>query len=176
MPPPPPTQSLDDVREWFTHLRAFRTACVGNNTPANLLAFANETITTILPTTAEQQNFVVKAVEATGYNDMDVSDLANRTFLALLDIWNPLITPLAQYLWGVSPLNNLSSGEFYRSLCSDAFPGGGNGPLWKNANQGLANAFDTQCFTLGFQTKIAATVSASTTKISDLVPKIAVLG
>jgi hypothetical protein len=176
-----PTDALDDIKAWFVHLRAFRSACVGTNAmDMNLLTFANAAITSVLPTSAEQNNFIVSAVDATGYNDMALSDLSTtyKTFEALLDHWNPLITPIALYLWSLSipSLQGGASADFWKALISTAFPGGSKGVAWTGVMNGLASAFAPECFTGTFQTKVNAAVDAAGTKISDLVPQIAGLG
>jgi hypothetical protein len=171
----------DEIKAWFDHLDDFRESCVGTNAAVmNPLTFANAAITTILPTTAEQNNFIVKAVAATGYNDMALSDLTTtyKTFEALLDHWNPLITPIALYLWSlaVPSLQGGASADFWKALVSTAFPGGSKGAAWTRVMTGLSSAFAPECFTTAFQTKVNAAVDAAGTKISDLVPQIAGLG
>ena len=99
--PPPPGYALSQINAWVVHLRAFHSACIGTNAlKMDLPAFANNSITAVLPTTAEQNNFIVAAITATDYNDMELSDLTAtyKTFKALLNNWNPLITPVALYL------------------------------------------------------------------------------
>jgi hypothetical protein len=181
MPSLSPSDALNDIKAWFVHLRAFRSACVGTNAMhMDLLTFANAGITTVLPSAADQNNFIVAAVNATGYNDMALSDLTTtyKTFEALLDHWNPLITPIALYLWSlsVSSLQGGASADFWKALVSTAFPGGSGGAAWTGVKNGLASALAPECFTAAFQTKVNTGVDAAGTKISDLVPQIAGLG
>jgi hypothetical protein len=173
--------ALDSIKAWFVHLRAFRLACVGTNAmDMNLLTFANAAITAVLPTSAEQNNFIVSAVNATGYNDMALSDLSTtyKTFEALLNHWNPLITPVALYLWSLSvpSMQGGASADFWKALVSTAFPGKSDGVAWTGVMNGLASAFAPECFTAGFRTKVNVAFDAAGTKIGDLVPQIAVLG
>src|ERR1039458_7985993 len=113
---------------WFTNLRQFRTSC--NNTTANnmdFLTFANSPITNILPTDNEQKTFVTSAAAVTGYDDMDVSNLATyKTYEVLLDNWNPLFTAIAVLLQSLSTsdLQGASSADYLIALVSTAFPGG----------------------------------------------------
>jgi hypothetical protein len=177
---PSPSPDTADLKAWFTHLRAFQSACPGTNVnKIDLLTFANTTITTALPSTADQNTFIVSAVNATGFNSMALSDLTTyKTFVALLDHWNPLITPVAIYLRSLSipALQGASSADFYKALVSTAFPGGSKGAAWTKVMAGLTSSFDPVCFTSAFQVKINTAVDAAGTKISDLVPQIAGLG
>lgn len=181
MPNLSPTDAFSDIRAWFDHLSAFRSACVGTNVMhMDLLTFANVPITTVLPTTAEQDNFIVAAVDATGYDDMALSDLTTtyRTFQALLNHWNPLVTPVSLYLWSLSvpSLQSGTSADFWRVLVSAAFPGKSNDPVWTGVMNGLASAFAPECFTLGFRRTVNSMFDIATTKISDIAPQIAGLG
>jgi hypothetical protein len=181
MPSPSSAYALDEIKAWFIHLGAFRAACVGTNAMhMNLLIFASAAITTVLPTTADQNNFIVAAVSATGYDDMALSDVATtyKTFGALLDHWNPLSTAIAHHLWSLSvpPLQGGASADFWKALVSTAFPGGSRGAAWAGVMNGLAATFAPECFTTPFQTKVNVAFDTIGTKISDLVPQIAGLG
>ncbi|HTU43283.1 MAG TPA: hypothetical protein VMF10_16360 [Candidatus Aquilonibacter sp.] len=181
MPQLSTADALDEVKEWFAQLGLFRAACVGTNTTGmNVLEFADASIITILPSTADQENFIAAAVSATGYNDMAITDLTTtyKSFEALLDHWNPLITSIALYLWSlaVPSLQGTASADFWKAPVSTAFPSKSTDPPWKGVMDGLASVFPPECLTAGFQQKINNAFDANGTKISDIVPQIATLG
>lgn len=177
MPSISPTEGL---ALWFNNLRQLQAAC--NNTSVSkmdLLTFANTTIINVLPTAAEQNNFLVSAVSSTGYDDMAVADLTTyKTFEGLLDNWNPLATAVAVLLQSlaVPALQGVGSADFMNATVATAFPGGSTGPVWSNALASLKSNIPAICFTAAFQTKIDATVDKAQSKMSDLIAQIAVLG
>ena len=178
MPSISPSQNL---AFWFTNLRQFQTAT--NNTSAikmTLLTFANSPITPILPSTTEQDTFIVSVGASTGYTDMNNTDLTTtyKSFEALLDHWNPLPTATAIVLQSlaVPALQGTAGADFLSALVSDAFPGGSTGADWTTALGVLTSSIPAVCFTATLQTAVNKTVDTATSKMSDLISQIAVLG
>jgi biopolymer transport protein ExbB/TolQ len=58
----------------------------------------------------------------------------------------------------------------------DAFPGGSKGEPWTTALGCLVAAIPAVCFTVSLQQKVAKTVDAATSKMSDVITQIAGLG
>jgi hypothetical protein len=176
----PSSSPSDNVAFWFTNLRQLKAAC--NNTSVDkldLLTFANATVAAFLPSSTEQSTFLVSAAASTGYDDMSSADLTTyKTFEGLLDNWNPLTTDIAVLLQSlaVPSLQGVASADFLIATVAAAFPGGSAGSAWTDALAALKSTIPAICFTAAFQTKINATVDKAGTKMSDLIPQIAVLG
>jgi hypothetical protein len=170
----------DGLALWFTNLRQFQKAC--NNTSVSkmdLLSFANCSIITVLPTATEQKTFLTSASVSTGYDDIAIADLTTyKTFEALLDNWNPLATAIAVLLQSlaVPSLQGVGSADFLNATVASVFPGGNVGLAWANALASLKSNIPAICFTPAFQAKIDITVDKAGSKMSDLIPQIAVLG
>lgn len=167
------------VALWFTYLRELQADCINTNaSKMDLLTFANTKILTALPTTAEQNAFIVAAKGAPGF-DLSTSQLSTyATFEALLDHFNPLTTYVGVLLQSLaaSPFPSGAAADFWKASIATAFPGGSNGAPWQAAMQALASVIPAVCFTAGFQTKVNSTVDAANSKMSDVITQIAVLG
>jgi hypothetical protein len=179
---PLPVSSLADMETWLHVLWQFRSFCVGNNVPKNLLKFAQSKITTILPTTADANNFLVQVQTSLGYSDISLADLTTnyKTFQDLANHWDALVTPVADYLWYYSD-GSLHGAfhDFWNSDCKTAFPAGSGVSPWTVIMTGLSLAFASapECFTPKLQTQINQAVDKGIgTKIPALVQQIAGLG
>jgi hypothetical protein len=177
MPSSTPSQG---IANWFYDLRELQAACNSTAiTAMNLLDFADANIVASLPTATEQSTFLTSAASSTGIDDMSTADLTGfKTFEGLLDFWRPLTTPISILLQSLAApaLQGIASSDFMNALVSDAFPGGSKAAPWINALSSLASSIPAICFTAKFQTSINAAVDEARTKISDLIPMIAVLG
>ena len=176
----PDISPSDGLTLWFTNLGQLQAAC--NNTSVSKLdklTFANTTIVTVLPTTAEQKTFLTSVGVSSGYDDIAIADLTTyKTFKGLLDNWNPLATAIAVLLQSLAapPPQEMSSTDFMNATVSAAFPGGSAGSPWSDALASLKSGIPPECFTSGFQTTIKTTVDKAATKMSDLISQITVLG
>lgn len=165
---------------WFSYLHALQSDCSFNLSVKNmtLLDFANSTITTILPSSNEQNQFIINASTSPGF-DLSVPDLTTyATFEALLDHFNPLPTYVGAYLQTVSGGNfpNGSLADFLSASLSGAFPGGSTGSGWQTAMGLLTSVIPSVCLSAALQQAVAATVDDSSKKVSDAVNQIATLG
>src|ERR1700683_2513703 len=123
-----------NLLRWFSYLHALQSACSMNTSvkTMTLLAFGNSTIVTILPSSNEQNQFVLNVKTSPGF-DLSITDLTTyATFEALLDHFNPLPTYVGAYLQTVSagtyPSGSLA--DFLNATISAAFPGGSSGASW----------------------------------------------
>jgi hypothetical protein len=169
-----------NLMRWFSYLHALQSDCSMNTSvkTMTLLVFANSTITTILPSSNEQGQFIVNVAASPGF-DLSIPDLTTyATFEALLDHFNPLPTYVAAYIQTVSTgsFPNGSLADFLNASISAAFPGGSGGPSWKTAMGLLTSVIPSVCLSDTLQTAVATTVNDSTKKVSDVVNQIATLG
>lgn len=171
--------SNSDLLAWFLYLNQFKSSCNNTNVnKLNLLQFANSVITTILPTTTEQNQFLVRL--ATKYHfDYSIQDLTTySTFKDLLNKKNPLADSIADILqmFAAPPLSTGTARDFWNALNSKAFPDGSVGSVWQKANAKLVAVMDKDCYTSAQQTQIAVLIDGDGKKISDVGKQIAVLG
>lgn len=169
-----------NLMRWFTYLHALQSDCSFNTSvkTMTLLAFANATITTVVPSPSEQAQFILNVGNSPGF-DISTDDLTNyATFEALLDHFNPLPTYVGLYLQTASAgtYPNGSFADFLNALISSAFPGGSSGASWKTAMGLLTSVIPAVCLSAKLQADVAKTVDDTTKKVSDLVNQIATLG
>jgi hypothetical protein len=170
-----------NLLRWFNSLHAFQSDVSPINTSVksmDLLTFANTTITTVLPSSNEQNQFILNSKTSPGF-DVSISDLTNyATFEALLDYFDPLPTFVGAYLQTVAAGNypQGSLADFLNASISAAFPGGSSGSSWKVALGLLTSAIPSVCFSATLQKAVATTVDDPSKKVSDLVNQIATLG
>lgn len=164
---------------WFSYLDQFRSAC---NTPSvlglNRLQFANSTITAILRSSIEQNQFLVTLTQNYHF-DFSLSDLTTYpTFKDLLNHKDPLVGTVADILqsFAVAPFPTGSSQVFWNTQVSQAFPGGSAGAGWQTANTQLIAVMDKDCYSAGQQTQVAKLIDGNGNKISDVSKQIGVLG
>jgi len=176
----PSTPPGDAVALWFTYLRGFQSACSFNtNVPVmDLLTFANSSITTIIKSSNQQNQFIVAVADQPGF-DLAVSDLtSSKTFEALLDKFNPLATYVGLYLQSLAAktLPSGSFADFLQATTAQAFPGGASGSQWQTALGRLTSVMPAVCFTSKLQSQVAVTVDNAQKKMADVASQIAVLG
>lgn len=169
-----------NIMRWFSYLQALQSDCTMNTSvkTMTLLVFANSTITTILPSPNEQNQFILNARSSPGF-DLSTTDVTSyATFEALLDHFNPLPTYVGAYVQTVSagayPKGSLA--DFLSAPISAAFPGGSSGTPWKAAMGLLTSVIPAVCLSATLQAAVATTVDDPTKKVSDAVNQIATLG
>lgn len=165
---------------WFTYLSQLKSACsINTNVPGmDDLTFANSKITAVLPTTTEQNQFIVAVQSSPGF-DLSPAELTQYpTFAALVNHYNPLATYVGKYLQtlAVDPFPGGSAVDFWNAFANSAYPGGSAGPKWQSAIALLASVIPSACFTAGQQAKVAATFDKPDSKMKDVITQIAVLG
>jgi|SRR5215472_12224027 len=174
--------SLDkrNLERWFANLLELQNDCSMNTSvkDLDLLTFANTTITSVLPSPNEQQQFIINVKGAPGF-DISMADLTTfSTFEALLDNFSPLPTLVGAFLRtlavGSFPTGSLV--DFFKAAVSSAFPGGSTGTQWTNASSQLTSVIPVVCFSGKLQAAAAKTVDDSTKAVRDLVNQIAELG
>jgi len=175
-----PRSPRQNLASWFTYLRQFQQACSFNKDAAkmDLLTFANAKIARVLPSATEQGQFMVAVADTPG-DPVSSADLTTyATFEALLDHFSPLPTYVGVYLQSlaVAPYPAGASADFWKARVVDAFPGGSKGEPWTTALGCLVAAIPAVCFTVSLQQKVAKTVDAATSKMSDVITQIAGLG
>lgn len=168
----------DALALWFTYLHQLKSACSFNtNVPAmDDLKFANSKITTVLPTTTEQNQFIVAVQSAPGFNLSPAELTQYSTFAALLNHYNPLSTYVGIYLRTLAVDPGPSAADFWSISPNSAFPGGSSGSKWQAAVALLASVIPPACFTAGLQAKVAATFDKAKSTMKDVITQIAVLG
>jgi hypothetical protein len=177
-----PSPSPDpNIQFWFNNLKSLQSA--SNNTTLmamNLLQFANSNIVAYLKSSKQQSTFLTSSAALTGYSNVAPADLAGfKTFEGLLDQkWNYLPTALASALqpFADASVQGGAGADFWNATVAQAFPGGSTAKPWQNALGCLTASMPPECFTAGFQAQINAIVDKGGSKVSDLLPQIAVLG
>jgi hypothetical protein len=169
-----------NLLRWFTNLHDLQNDCSINTSvkSLDLLIFANTTITSVLPSDNEQQQFIIKVQAEPGF-DLSIADLTTfSTFEALLDNFSPLPTLVAAFLrtLAAGSFPNGSLVDFLKAQVSGAFPGGSSGPSWTKALSQLASAIPAVCFSAKLQAAVGKTVDDPTKTVSDVVNQIATLG
>lgn len=175
-----PLSPAQGVALWFTYLRDLQADCSFNTNVSqmDLLTFANTTIAQVLPSSNEQNQFIVAASASPGY-DVSTSDLtAYSTFEALVDHFNPLTTYLGILLQSVAaaPYPGGAMADFWKAQAVQAFPGGSAGAQWQLALASLTSAIPAVCFTSALQVKVNAAIDSAQSKMSEVIAEIAVLG
>jgi hypothetical protein len=172
---------IELVNNWFKILDDLQSACNFNTGLAkmNSLEFANANILQNLPTTNQQQLFIIRVKQNPGY-DLATGDLsANATFEALLDSREPLpfYVALTVRPHTAAPYCTQAVADLLDAPLDSAMPGGSAGPAWTGSLSDLKAGIRPVCFTATFQTAVAATVDAAKgKKVSDLINQIAKLG
>ena len=175
-----PLSPAQGVALWFTYLRDLQAGCSFNTSVSqmDLLTFANAAIAQALPSSNEQNQFIIAAAASPGY-DLSTSDLTTySTFEALVDHFNPLTTYIGILLQGLAtaPYSGGAMADFWKATAVQAFPGGSKGAQWKLALSSLTSAIPAACFTSALQAKVNAAIDSAQSTMSEVIAEIAVLG
>jgi len=185
------------IQLWFRELNQFQDSCISTDVEKlkPLLIFANAKILTYLKSTADQNNFLTTVGAKTGYKKLAIADLTTYpAFRGLLDHCDLLETDVFNFLQAASdtPVQAISSVDYYKTPALTAFPGGSTGKLWAGtpdwvgAQTNLMASMDSSCYTLAQRIKVnaildqVAVTTGGVTKpastMADVIKQIVVLG
>jgi hypothetical protein len=167
------------IQLWFKELLKLQASCINNDArKLSPLNFANATIVTYLKSSADQNDFLVKAADAIQCT-LQASDLTTcKTFRGLLDYCHPLETDVFNALQklSIASLQKIPSVAYYATPVVLAFPGKSTDAPWSSGMGLLMASMDPTCLTLPFRIKINATVDKAGSSMSALIKQIAGLG
>ena len=170
------------LQQWFKYLQEFQIACEQVDTDVyylDLLKFANEVIAKDLPTTNEQNQFVISAQNATGLTVTMADISSSSTFEALLEtVWNPLNRFVAAFLRFGAPLpfSAMSFTDFAKQKLSAIFPDAGMDANWSSVQKGLVSSVPAACYSAKQQKAAVDLLSKSNSTTQDLIDLISKMG